>query len=202
MSQEYLSLRNWKDAVLVTREILCRAAGASSITGLSAKAIQSLSARPLQAIDHLWSSYSSPEFGFAIQHRIFEECQRDWIEFAKRVGWIRNGLWVAYSDVWHHADENDLREGELPIGGRGGFWAGIGDSTLGKGLSGYLKCSFLIMKSALGDLAHKGGASRVGVRFIEDMTLNNGFALAWMRPRELLLDRWAYVVSSIPQTFR
>lgn len=55
------------------------------------------------------------------------------------------------------------------------------------------------MKSAIGDLAHRGGVGRVGVRFIDDISLNNGFSLAWMKSRELLLDRWTQIISSMPK---
>lgn len=188
--RDLLSLRQWKEADIETREILCRAVGASPISGLKAEAMVTLPLATLQVVDRYWSQVSGGKFGFAAQHRVFEDCQRDWERFGRHVGWIRNGLWVAYTDVWQHAVHDDLREGELPVGGRGGFWAGIGDVSLGNGIVGFLKCQYKILEAGLGDLFHTGGFNRVGQRFIDDVTLNNGFALAWMKPRELLLDRW------------
>jgi hypothetical protein len=189
--REHLSLRHWREADAETRRILCDAVGVSPIVGLRLPDFERLPLTTLEAVDSYWRQASSGRFGLAVQRRIFDECRRDWECFGKRVGWIRNSLWIAYSDVWDHVATGNMRDGELPIGGRGGVWGGIGDATLGQGFKGVIRCQYKILESAAGDLAHTGGFSRVGQRFVEDLTLNNGFALAWMKPRELLLERWA-----------
>lgn len=184
---DLLSDKNWRAADEETKKLMCKTVRASHWFGLTLENILEFPCEELLAIDRYWTENSAGRFGFSVQLNAFMECNGDIKKFASAIGWRMHGNWIAYSDVdWSERAPT----GQLPIGGRGGLVAGIGDVTQGRGLTGYIDTSFSLFMSAVGDLFHEGGWDRFWVRLKEDVSFNNGFSKAWMRPRIFLLERF------------
>jgi hypothetical protein len=185
--QELLDGRQWQQADMETYRLMCDAMRKATLSGLSIKDIQNFPCEDLQMVDQLWREHSNDRFGFSIQKRLFEEEGGDPEAFFRRLGWYRNGIWIAYSDVvWL---EGKAPLGHLPVGGRGGLFAGIGDAFGGDGLIGYLRTSYGIADSAVKDLYNSGGFDRFFERLKTDVSFRNGFAMCWLRPRLALMAR-------------
>jgi hypothetical protein len=166
---------------------MCDAARKSKFSGLSIKDIQNFPCQDLQMVDKLWRYYSEDHFGFSVQAQLFKEEDEDPDAFFRRIGWYRNGIWIAYSDVtWV---KGKAPKGHLPIGGRGGLYTGIGDATGGSGLLGYIRTAFSIANSSIADLFNTGGYDRFFERLKEEVSFKNGYAMCWLRPRLTLIER-------------
>ena len=173
--KELLSGYQWEQADVETYRVMCDAARKSTSSGLSIKDIQNFPCEDLQMIDNLWREQSNDRFGFSVQKEIFDEESKDPDAFFRRIGWYRNGIWIAYSDLtWL---EGKAPKGHLPVGGRGGLFSNIGDVYGGDGLLGYLRTSYSIADSAVKDLFNTGGFDRFFERLKTDISFRNGFAM-------------------------
>jgi GUN4-like len=186
--KELLSGKQWQQADVETYRVMCDAVRKSTFSGLSLEDIQNFPCEDLQIVDRLWREHSNDRYGFSIQKQLFEEEGEDSDAFFRRIGWFRNGIWIAYADVKWPIDKAPI--GHLPIGGRGGLFGNIGDIAGDDGLLGYIKTSYAIADSAFRDLFNRGGFDRFFDRLKAEATINNsGFAMCWRRPRIALIAR-------------
>ncbi|NER04368.1 MAG: hypothetical protein F6K17_18020 [Okeania sp. SIO3C4] len=121
LSQEdYIYLKNllasgrWRQANEITRKIVLKAANGEKEGFLTDKQIQNFPCQVLEIIDRLWVNYSDGHFGFSVQKRIFNECQKEPQIFGDRVGWRVQKVWISVSQVVY--TPANTPEGHLPWG--------------------------------------------------------------------------------------
>ncbi|WP_202224980.1 GUN4 domain-containing protein [Okeania sp. KiyG1] len=121
LSQEdYIYLNNllasgrWRQANEITRKIVLKAANGEKEGYLTDKQIQNFPCQVLEIIDRLWVNYSDGHFGFSVQKRIFNECQKEPQAFGDRVGWRVQKLWISASQVVY--TPANTPDGHLPWG--------------------------------------------------------------------------------------
>ncbi|NES65994.1 MAG: hypothetical protein F6K24_12400 [Okeania sp. SIO2D1] len=121
LSQEdYIYLKNllasgrWRQANETTRKIVLKAVKGEKEGFLTDKQIQNFPCQVLEIIDRLWVNYSGGHFGFSVQKRIFNECQKEPQIFGDRVGWRVQKLWISASQVVY--TPANTPEGHLPWG--------------------------------------------------------------------------------------
>jgi GUN4-like/Effector-associated domain 10 len=118
--EEYLRLKNllaagrWREANYTTRTIILKAVNAEKEGWLSDEQIQDFPCPVLQIIDNLWLQYSNQRFGFSVQKRIFNECEKNPQVFGDRVGWRIQNNWISDSQVIH--TPANAPDGHLPWG--------------------------------------------------------------------------------------
>ena len=185
--EEALVGHRWAEADDLTRKIMCSVGSSTrSATGMSIRELQTFPCAELRVIDQLWLVNSSGKFGFSIQRHIQEQANYDREQFGDRVGWRRNGLWIAWPDVLF---DFAAPEGHLPIGGNLGLCSLTTAVTAGHGIAGLFESQVEIFKSGALDLSHPGGLGRFRRRLRAEITRKDGFALWWVRGREALLSR-------------
>ncbi len=118
--EDYIRLKNllasgrWREANETTRTIMLKAVKREKEGWLTDEQIQNFSCQVLQVIDHLWVQYSEQRFGFSVQKRIFNECEKDLQTFGDRVGWHVQEAWISASQVSY--TPANAPEGHLPWG--------------------------------------------------------------------------------------
>ncbi|NET40657.1 GUN4 domain-containing protein [Okeania sp. SIO2B3] len=121
LSQEdYIYLKNllasgrWRQANEITRKIVLKAVKGEKESFLTDKQIQNFPCQVIEIIDRLWVEYSDGHFGFSVQKRIFNECQKEPQIFGDRVGWRVQKVWISTSQVVY--TPANTPEGHLPWG--------------------------------------------------------------------------------------
>ena len=109
-----LAAGRWRQANDTTRTIVLKAVNAEKEGWLSNEQIQNFPCPVLQIIDNLWLQYSDQRFGFSVQKRIFNECERNPQVFGDRVGWSIQNTWIFASQVIY--TPANAPDGHLPWG--------------------------------------------------------------------------------------
>ncbi|TAG97167.1 MAG: hypothetical protein EAZ19_06990, partial [Oscillatoriales cyanobacterium] len=112
--KKLLEAGRWREANDLTRTIVLKAAKAEKEGWLSDEQIQNFPCPVLQIIDNLWLQYSDRRFGFSVQKRIFNECEKNPQVFGDRVGWCIQNTWISASQVIH--TPANAPDGHLPWG--------------------------------------------------------------------------------------
>lgn len=180
---------DWEKADKITRDLFVSVANKDG-KGLSHEELHHYPMEEFHNLDRLWTRYSDGRFGFGVQLRKLIEADYNPNSFAESIGWKKDGLWIAYSDMQFNLLSP---KGQLPILGQ------LSGLTFGaalfqnKSLPGYVDSSFQIFKSGLTDLFNPGGFNRLGKRFIREFGHKggNGFALWWIEGRIELLTQYA-----------
>lgn len=103
--EEYIRLKNllasgrWREANENTRTIILKTVKGEKEGWLTDEQIQNFPCQVLQVIDRLWLQYSNQRFGFSVQKRIFNECEKEPQAFGDRVGWRNQNTWISASQV-------------------------------------------------------------------------------------------------------
>lgn len=84
--RQLLWLNQWADADQETETLILKGLS-NDMRSLEENAILKLSCIDLQTIDALWSRYSGGKFGFAAQHQVYVQRERQSDEFLSAVGW-------------------------------------------------------------------------------------------------------------------
>ncbi len=118
--EEYIRLKNllasgrWREANNTTKTIILKAVKGEKEGWLTDEQIQNFPCQVLQVIDRLWVQYSNQRFGFSVQKRICDECERDPQAFGDRVGWRIQNAWISASQVIYIPA--NAPDGHLPWG--------------------------------------------------------------------------------------
>ncbi|MBD2139094.1 GUN4 domain-containing protein [Anabaena sp. FACHB-1237] len=120
--RDYLKGGKWKEADEETRRVMLAVAKREKEGWLDDEHIynfpDNFPCADLRTIDQLWVKYSNGRFGFSVQKRIYQglggtrEYNWDiWQKFFDKVGWIKGGRWLYYSNITF-----DIKapEGHLP----------------------------------------------------------------------------------------
>ncbi len=122
--EEYTRLKallvagRWREANDKTRTIILKVACREQEGWLADEQIQNFPCSVLQVIDRLWVQYSNGRFGFSVQKRIFNECEKEPQAFGDRVGWCVQEAWISASQVIYtpaHAPEGHLPWGIMQV---------------------------------------------------------------------------------------
>ncbi|MBN4003308.1 GUN4 domain-containing protein [Nostoc sp. LPT] len=122
--QEYISLKNllgsgrWREANDTTKIIILKTVNREQEGWLTDDNIQNFPSQVLQIIDRLWLQYSNQRFGFSVQKRIFNECEKNPQAFGDRVGWRIQETWISSSQIIvnpTHAPEGHLLWGIMQV---------------------------------------------------------------------------------------
>ncbi len=111
----------WKEADVLTNELMLRSAGRENGEWLRDEDLESFPCASLLQIDALWLRYSDGRFGFTVQRAIWNalggigtrpradgDMERD---FGDRVGWRRDEVWLGYHD---YTFDDTAPPGHLP----------------------------------------------------------------------------------------
>ncbi|WP_413160182.1 GUN4 domain-containing protein [Capilliphycus salinus ALCB114379] len=129
----WLKRKEWKLADLITGKILLNIISRTEEGWFDIEAQQEIPCQDINKIDKLWLKYSENRFGFSVQKQVFLKYNNDlqgynepikfnnWTEgheqFARDVGWLKEGRWLKYSElVWNNME--NAPKGHLPIGVR------------------------------------------------------------------------------------
>ncbi|HEY9691091.1 MAG TPA: GUN4 domain-containing protein [Oculatellaceae cyanobacterium] len=118
--EEYIRLKNllmagrWREANETTRNIILKAVKAEKEGWLTEEQIQNFPCQVLQVIDRLWLEYSNQRFGFSVQKRIFNQCEKEPQAFGDHVGWHIQNTWISASQVIYNPAKAPV--GHLPWG--------------------------------------------------------------------------------------
>lgn len=120
---ELLAAGRWREADQETFTIILEITGADKRGYLTNQDIQQFPCQELRAIDQLWAKYSSGQFGFSVQKRIYEQSGKDLMAFADQIGWRVSNRWQSYNELIFN---QNAPIGHLPGGGVVG-WLAWGD---------------------------------------------------------------------------
>ncbi|MEQ8975232.1 MAG: GUN4 domain-containing protein [Coleofasciculus sp. C1-SOL-03] len=121
--EELLAAGRWREADEETFTMILKITGADKRGYLTNQDIQQFPCQELRAIDQRWVKYSSGQFGFSVQQRIYEQSGKDLIAFADRIGWRVSNRWQSYNELIFN---QNAPIGHLPGGGIVG-WLAWGD---------------------------------------------------------------------------
>lgn len=114
--RELLSAGNWREADLITRNIILQVSDREHEGWLDSRAIATFPASDLRMLDHLWLKYSNGHFGFSIQKQIWSQVAQNTLAFGDCVGWRKDRTWLLY-----HSDFTfslNAPQGHLPSWGK------------------------------------------------------------------------------------
>ncbi|MEA5535062.1 GUN4 domain-containing protein [Crocosphaera sp. XPORK-15E] len=105
--RDFLAAGKWKDADQETTKVMLQVANRVSEGYLNIEDIDNFPSKDLRTIDQLWVKYSNGKFGFSVQKKIYIDelggtkkfNVKIWKEFSDRVGWMKGGNWLSYSDL-------------------------------------------------------------------------------------------------------
>ncbi|MBD1833300.1 MULTISPECIES: GUN4 domain-containing protein [Cyanophyceae] len=130
--ENFLKAQQWRYADQETLNIMLRKTGREQQDWLDTASINRLHCDVLTAIDRLWMQYSDRKFGFSVQQQIWQEMGSPnglnirWPEFADRVGWRKDGVWVKSNSLPPSLDSSPV--GNAPVWmvifSRGPGWEG------------------------------------------------------------------------------
>lgn len=99
--EQALIQANWREADLVTTDLLLRISGRKIFGDIPFGSIENFSCKDIKEIDYLWGKYSTNKFGFSVQIRQWESMiashksenfSSNFNIFENQVGWDRAGL--------------------------------------------------------------------------------------------------------------
>ena len=107
--RDLLKAGKWKQADQETADRMCEAMGQrkryQSLIPITEEELRAFPCADLKTIDALWVKYSNGRFGFSVQKKIWQECDKpidskdkNWNKFGDIVGW-RSGLWMSCGDT-------------------------------------------------------------------------------------------------------
>jgi hypothetical protein len=105
--RDLLKAGQWKEADEETLQVMLKAANRVSDGWLDAASLKNFPCKDLKTIDQLWVTASDGHFGFSVQKKIWEDCDRptsagkNWDQFSVKVGWQNKKAtaYVNYSDL-------------------------------------------------------------------------------------------------------
>ena len=107
--RDLLAAGKWQEADEETAKNMLKVADRTEQGWLHEEDIDNFPCEDLRTIDRLWVKYSDGHFGFSIQARIYEELggtreydYKIWEAFGDRVGWRREGKWLALKSLTYH----------------------------------------------------------------------------------------------------
>jgi GUN4-like/Caspase domain len=127
---DYGKLRNllnagkWEEADWETYDLMNKVIGTPSI---KVKHLKEYPLESIEEIDRIWAEFSSGKFGFKIQAKIWQRCDRDESKFEIQVGWKDEGKNKQKSYKKLIFDPSTAKSGHLPAffkswGGGGWSW--------------------------------------------------------------------------------
>ncbi|WP_013320329.1 GUN4 domain-containing protein [Gloeothece verrucosa] len=104
---QFLATKNWKEANEETAHLILKICENIQKFGGDWPNLSYLPALELRKIDRLWLHFSEGHFGFSVQGEIWQQLggRLDFFEFelyeqwAKKVGWQANNIWIKYSQL-------------------------------------------------------------------------------------------------------
>ncbi|PNJ91580.1 serine/threonine protein kinase, partial [Cylindrospermopsis raciborskii C03] len=134
-----LKAQNFREADLETDRVMLAVANRQSEGYLRLEDAENFPCKELRTIDNLWLKYSQGKFGISVQQEIYKNLGGTkfydsdiWESFGERVGWRKDGSWLARLQRWlkddgSWLDYNDLNfslsaptghlpSGHLPVG--------------------------------------------------------------------------------------
>jgi eukaryotic-like serine/threonine-protein kinase len=103
---DLLKAQNWREADAETARLMLKVANREKEGYLNVESINNFPCADLRTIDQLWVKSSNGRFGFSVQKRIYQSLggteeynQKIWNAFGDRIGWLKEGSWVYYSDI-------------------------------------------------------------------------------------------------------
>ncbi|MEL4895536.1 GUN4 domain-containing protein [Crocosphaera sp. Alani8] len=129
-SQRYLEVKEllekqmWKQANTEISEIALSVAGRSNEGWFDANSIKEFPCSDLYYIDQLMMKHSQGRFGLTAQREVYQELEQQGLQkneneeiifqhFAEAVGWIKDGEFIAYPDLFFNLDQ--APKGHLPV---------------------------------------------------------------------------------------
>ncbi|MEQ9237976.1 GUN4 domain-containing protein [Coleofasciculus sp. E2-BRE-01] len=118
--EDYIRLKNllaagrWREANEATRTVILKAVSRENEGWLADEQIQNFPYQVLRIVDRLWVQYSNQRFGFSVQKRICDECEKEPQAFGDRVGWRIQDSWISASQVIYIPA--NAPDGHLPWG--------------------------------------------------------------------------------------
>ena len=112
----------WKQANTDTVEIALSVAGRSDEGWFDSDAIERFPCPDLYYIDQLFQEHSEGKFGLTAQKEVYESIVAEnpdlskreiYLKFAEAVGWIKDGQFIAYADLFFEFDK--APKGHLPV---------------------------------------------------------------------------------------
>lgn len=85
--RDLLAAGKWKEADRETWVVMCQAVGKSPSAYIFSIDIEKLPCQDLWTINALWVKYSKGHFGFSVQHKIYQEVDKEYASFCDRIGW-------------------------------------------------------------------------------------------------------------------
>ena len=117
--RDLLAAQKWQEADEETANVMLQIADRTSEGWLRESDIESFPCEDLLNINRLWLKYSDDKFGFGVQKKIYESLggkeeynHEIWKNFGERVGWIKGGSWLNYSEL---TMDISAPEGHLPF---------------------------------------------------------------------------------------
>ncbi|MUG96310.1 serine/threonine kinase [Scytonema sp. UIC 10036] len=97
--RDLLEAGQWKDADEETGQVMRKITNRVTAGWIREEDFAQLPCLELKTINDLWTKYSKGHFGFAVQSRIWESVEDDYLRFGDLVGWRLNYRWQPYSDL-------------------------------------------------------------------------------------------------------
>jgi hypothetical protein len=129
-SERYFEVRElmqagmWKEANTELSEITLNIVGRSNEGWFDAASVERFPCADLYYIDQLMMQHSNGKFGLTAQYEVYQELEQQNLErnendeivfqhFAEAVGWIQNGEFMSYPDLFF--DLENAPKGHLPV---------------------------------------------------------------------------------------
>ncbi len=104
--EAYLKNGQWQEADEETFKVMLKVADREEQGWLDVDSIENFPCEDLRKLDRLWVKYSNGKFGFSVQKRIYKSLggtreynEEVWNAFGDRVGWLKRGNWLMYSEL-------------------------------------------------------------------------------------------------------
>ncbi len=119
----HLQQGEWREADRETYFVMVKVGDRDHKGYLNIPDIQQFPCEDLRIIDQLWVKYSQGKFGFSVQKQIYVETgnpldgeyhEKTWEAFCDRIGWMKDGGYLAYSNLLAHPSLSPT--GEFPRG--------------------------------------------------------------------------------------
>ncbi|NEQ96732.1 MAG: hypothetical protein F6K30_08415 [Cyanothece sp. SIO2G6] len=117
--ERYLRQQEWRKADEETYQVMIAVLGKEKGDWFTEEELRTFPCEDLLRVDRLWREASNDHFGFSAQKAVWEECgspmdyNSDWERFGDRVGWRKDGDWLAYNDVKF---DTTAPHAHLPVG--------------------------------------------------------------------------------------
>jgi hypothetical protein len=88
--EDLLRTGQWQQADQVTLALMLTACDRTPQGWLDFNSLVHLPCETLHQIDHLWETYSGGQFGFSVQHQIYQQTGTESLAFSVAVDWVRS----------------------------------------------------------------------------------------------------------------